>query len=320
MRTVRRRIRWGRVLLLIITLILVVSAVAGAAVYAYKSAFRPIEATVKANQQKKPDTNRINILLLGLDDGDENNPDSPRRSDTIILASISTEDGKVSLLSIPRDTRVAIPGHKGEDKIAHACFYGGTQLAVKTVEDLLSLPVDYYIAVDWKAFIKVVDILGGANLYVEHDMDYEDKYANLTIHLQKGYQHLDGRKAGEYVRFRSDELGDIGRVQRQQRFLKALSNDGLNVGLILKTPDIVNTIKEHVATDMTPVVMMKVAYHLKSINAGTLRVEMLPGSFATIGGLSYWSPNKEQTAQLVDRLFNSRTAKMSKVSGENESL
>ena len=320
MRTERRRIRWGRVLLLIITLMMVVSAIAGAAVYAYKSVFRPIEATAKTNPYKQSDNNQINVLLLGLDDGDENNADSPRRSDTMIVASINTEDGKVNLLSIPRDTRVIIPGHKGEDKIAHACFYGGPKLAVKTVEELLQLPVHYYAAVDWQAFIKVVDLAGGANLYVEHDMNYEDKYADLTIHLKKGYQHLDGRKAGEYVRFRSDELGDIGRVQRQQRFLKALSNDALNAGLILKTPGIVNTIKEHVFTDMTPFIMMKVAYHLKNVNTGSLRVEMLPGSFATIGGLSYWNPDKEQTTQLVDRLFNSRSAKMSKAFVEKESL
>ena len=78
--------------------------------------------------------------------------------------------------------------------------------------------------------MKAVDILGGVDLYVERNMNYDDPFANLSIHLTKGYQHLDGQKAGQYGRFRYDELGDIGGVQRQQRFLKALSDEMFRFG------------------------------------------------------------------------------------------
>lgn len=318
MRTVRRRVRWSRVLLVLIILMMLIVTVAGAAFHVYKIVFNTVPANTQAVSAQPSDSGRTNILLLGLDSGDESNVDSPRRSDTMIVASINNEDGTVNLLSIPRDTRVLIPGQKDYDKINHAYFFGGPRLAAKTVEEFLQLPIHYYAAVEWQAFIKIVDIVGGVNLYVERDMHYNDPYANLEINLQKGYQHLDGYKAGEYVRYRSDELGDIGRVQRQQRFIKALSNEALNAGLILKAPELVSTAKEYVQTDIPPGQMVKLAYSLKGLNAGNLHIEMLPGSFATHGGLSYWSPDAERIDQLIDRMFNSRSAEMSGVFDKNK--
>lgn len=318
MRTVRRRVRWSRVLLLFIVFMVFIVTVAGAAFYIYKTVFNAVPVSTQALSVQASDTKRTNILLLGLDSGDETNANSPRRSDTMIVASINNEDGTVNLLSIPRDTRVLIPGQKDYDKINHAYFIGGPKLAAKTVEDFLQLRIHYYAAVDWQAFIKVVDIVGGVNLYVERNMNYHDPYANLEISLQQGYQHLDGHKAGEYVRYRSDELGDIGRVQRQQRFIKALSSEVLNAGLILKLPELVSAAQEYVETDIPPGQMLKLAYRLKGLNAGNLHIEMLPGSFATLNGLSYWRPDTERIAQLVDRMFNSRSAEMSGVYDKNK--
>ena len=308
MRTVRRRIRWSRVLLLLIMLLMLAGTVVGAAYYTYKTVTKVVPA---ADQNYYSDSGRINILLLGLDDGDEENPGTQHRSDTMIVASIDKDDKTVNMLSIPRDTKVTIPGHKGYDKITHACFYGGPSLAVKTVENFLQLPIHYYVAVNWQAFIKIVDILGGVNLYVERDMNYEDPYADLKIHLSKGYQHLDGQKAGQYVRFRSDELGDIGRVQRQQKFIKAISSEAVSAGLILKVPSLLDAIKENVDTNIQTTQAVKLAYTLKGLDSSHLQVEMLPGSFSTIGGLSYWNPDPDQIAQLVGRMFNSRSANLS---------
>ncbi|HWR41561.1 LCP family protein [Sporomusa sp.] len=310
-----RKIRWDRVLILLILLLMAVIALAGATVYAYLNIVRttPTAQVVKSTE-RPPETlsNRVNILLLGVDDKDNENPyDTARRSDTMMVASISPENGTVNLLSLPRDTKVNIPGRKGYDKLNHAYAYGGAELARSTVEQFLHIPINYYVVIDWQAFIKVIDIMGGVDLYVEHDMNYEDPYANLDIHINKGYQHLNGEKAGEYVRFRSDELGDIGRVQRQQRFLKALAKEMMQVGTILKVPALVNTLNQYVETDMSAITMVKVANSLKSFSSSNLHTEMLPGDFATIEGLSYWVPDKEQTKQLVETMFMSTT----KVSG-----
>lgn len=308
----RRKIRWDRILILLVLLLLAVVAIAGATVYAYLSMARvPAVTPVVKSTERPPETlkNRINILLLGLDDQDHENPyDKARRSDTMMVASLNPDDGTINLLSLPRDTKVNIPGRKGYDKLNHAYAYGGAELARSTVEQFLHIPVNYYVVIDWQAFIKVIDILGGVDLYVEHDMHYRDPYADLTIDIDKGYQHLDGEMAGQYVRFRSDELGDIGRVQRQQRFVKALAKETMQVGTLLKVPALVSTLNQYVDTDMSVMTMAKVANSLKSFDSNNFNAEMLPGDFATIEGLSYWVPNTEQTTQVIEKMFFSKKA------------
>lgn len=301
----RRKIRWTRVILLLVFLITVLTSFSWAAVYTYKKfTSTPVVATkMEESKRIEPVSKYINILLLGVDEGDNEHPGAPRRSDTMIVASIDPEAGKVNLLSIPRDTKAAIPGHKGTEKITHAFFYGGPNLAMRTVEELLEIPIHHFVVIDWQAFIETIDILGGVDLYVESNMNYEDPYANLAIHLVRGYQHLDGSQSGQYVRFRSDELGDIGRVQRQQRFLKALTEQTLQFGNILKLPKFVQIIKEHITTDVSGVEMLKLANQVRKIKSGEVSAEMLPGNFATIDGLSYWVHNKEQTKQLVERML-----------------
>jgi len=313
MRPQRRKIVWKRLVLLVVILVAVVTSLSWAAVYTYaKLSSTPVlGTTVENNKAPQPVSKYINILLLGVDDGDNENPGAPKRSDTMIVASINPEEGKIHLLSIPRDTRVTIPGHKGSEKITHAFFYGQTELATRTVENLLELHIQHSVVIDWQAFIKAVDLLGGVDLYVENNMHYEDPYANLAINLTKGYQHLNGSQAGQYVRFRSDELGDIGRVQRQQRFLKALTEQSLQISNIWKLPMLIREIDQYITTDITGFKMIKLANNLKTFKSGDLSTEMLPGSFATIDGISYWVHNKEQTRLMVERMFLNDNAKMS---------
>ncbi|MCE5285328.1 MAG: LCP family protein [Pelosinus sp.] len=261
------------------------------------------QPALQVNTPEKKDSKRINILILGVDDGDPESPGSPRRSDTMMVASINPDDNTVNILSIPRDSKVAIPGHFGYDKITHAFFYGGANLSVRTVEDNFHIPLNYSIVIDWKAFIKVVDILGGVDIKVERDMNYEDPYENLSIHLQKGYQHLNGERAGEYVRFRHDELGDIGRVQRQDSFIKALTGQLLQTGTILKLPALITTISQYVQTDMNTYTLVKIANILKNLHTDAIHTEMLPGDFATIDDVSYWIPDREATQQIVESKF-----------------
>jgi LCP family protein required for cell wall assembly len=151
---------------------------AGTAVGPAASSDQTAEATL---------SKRVNILVLGIDYGDNEVSGSPKRSDTLIVASVDPVAGTVSVLSIPRDTRVAIPGRSGYDKIAHAYAYGGPQLSARTVEAFLGIPINYYVTLDWQGFISVVDILGGVDMYVEQDMNSEDLTAVYSIHLKKGF-------------------------------------------------------------------------------------------------------------------------------------
>lgn len=317
----RRKIRWMRLFVILFILVVGFTASIGAGVYAYLNLFHTAAAPGGAASGKTTDTlsSRINILLLGVDDAVDS-PDAPKRSDTIIVASINPKDGTINLLSIPRDTKVSIPGRKGYDKINSAYAYGGADLAERTVEQFLNISINYYVVMNWQGFMKAVDILGGVDLYVEKDMNYEDPYANLSIHLTKGFQHLDGTKAGEYVRFRHDELGDIGRVQRQQRFLTSLSDEMFKFGTVFKLPALTSVLRQYISTDMPPMTMLKFANTVKGFTESGLHTELLPGKFATIDGLSYWVPDKDQSRQMVESMFSTTSTKVTgPVSGKTKS-
>ena len=248
--------------------------------------------------------NRINILLIGVDDGDVDNPKtSPHRSDSMLLMGVHKSSGAVSLLSIPRDTRVAIPGHSSADKFGHSFAYGGVELTSAIIQEFLKVPVHYYVVADWQGFIRIVDALGGVDLYVEADMRYEDPYANLKIDLKKGFQHLNGQQAGQYVRFRHDEMGDIGRVARQQKFLKALATQAIRPGNLIRIPQIVAIVRQSVQTNLTLWTFKEVFVAIPSLKGNRIQSDMIPGNFANIGGVSYWAPDRVETAKVVERLF-----------------
>ena len=245
---------------------------------------------------------RLNVLILGIDDGDNEFKDAPKRTDVMLLASFDPVKNDVAILSLPRDTRVKIPGNQGLDKINHAYAYGGVPLAKKTVANLLMVPIHYYVLLNWQGFIDVIDIIGGIDYYVENDMDYEDPYADLSIHIEHGFQHMDGKKAGEYIRFRNDEMGDIGRVQRQQRFLKALASEMFSIGNVVKVPTLINSVEKHLKTDMDFLTMVKAANSFKVFGGEKLRAQMLYGDFQTINGVSYWVTSQDKTEQTLKEL------------------
>ena len=245
---------------------------------------------------------RLNVLILGIDDGDNEFKDAPKRTDVMLLASFDPVKNDVAILSLPRDTRVKIPGNQGLDKINHAYAYGGVPLAKKTVANLLMVPIHYYVLLNWQGFIDVIDIIGGIDYYVENDMDYEDPYADLSIHIEHGFQHMDGKKAGEYIRFRNDEMGDIGRVQRQQRFLKALASEMFSIGNVVKVPTLINSVEKHLKTDMDFLSMFKAANSFKVFGGEKVRAQMLYGDFQTINGVSYWVTSQDKTEQTLKEL------------------
>src|SRR3989304_3300791 len=143
------------------------------------------------------------------------------RADSLLLASFDPATDKINALSIPRDTRAAIPG-VGVTKINAAYAFGGPGLTIRTVEDLLGVKVDFYIKLGPKSFAKLVDAIGGVEIDVEKDMKYTDNWAGLRINLKKGRQGLYGTQAGGDIRFRHHALGAIGRGGRRPKTLMAL--------------------------------------------------------------------------------------------------
>ena len=309
----RRRMRWGRLFVLLVVLAVVLTSVFWGSVWVYTNIIHaPEKKVVAADPEIEKDeklNQRINVLLLGIDDGDSEADDSePKRTDAMIIASFDPVDHKISLLSLPRDTMVLLPGHTQYEKLNSAYTYGGVAMAKQTIANLLRIPIHYYALANWQGFIEIINLIGGVDLYVDRDMHYEDPYANLKIDIKHGYQHLDGEKSGQYVRFRSDELGDIGRVQRQQKFLKALSLQMFSVKNIAKIPKIVATAKKYLETDMDTVTMVKAARSFNIMSDNNIRSGMLYGNFydSPSSGISYWRSNRadiEKSLNEVDIPF-----------------
>lgn len=231
---------------------------------------------------------KVNILVMGVDE----RSDDVGRSDTMFVLTVDTQTKSVSLLSIPRDTRLKIPGH-GWDKINHAYAYGGHKLSQQAVEGLLGIPIDHYVLINFKGFQKIVDAVGGIDVDVEKRMHYEDPYDGtdgLVIDLRPGVQHMDGRTAIQYVRYR-DEEGDIGRIQRQQKFIKALFKEVSSPSVIPRIPSLIREISATVKSDMSTAEMINLASILNDAYKQGLKTDMVPGKPAYIDDISYWLPD-----------------------------
>lgn len=217
-----------------------------------------------------------------------------------MVASIDQTAEKAALLSIPRDTRVAIEGH-GYDKINHAYAYGGHNLTKKSVEHLLGVPMDHYVIIDTKSFERIIDAIGGVDIDVEKRMHYEDPWddnGGLVIDLYPGEQHMDGKKAIQYVRYRDGE-GDIGRIGRQQKFMKAVVAQVLSPEILPRLPDIVKEVSSAVKTDMSVTDFLSFAKQMKTFQANGLETQMVPGQPAYHKDISYWIPDITDVRELM---------------------
>ena len=241
-----------------------------------------------------------NIMVLGVDrrSGDTG------RSDTLFVTMLDTSRNQAALLSVPRDTLVSIPGH-GWDKVNHAYAYGGHDLSRKTLENFLGIQINNYVLVDFQGFIKLVDAIGGVDIDVEKPMQYADPYDGengLVINLQPGRQHMDGTTAIQYVRYR-DEEGDIGRVSRQQKFMKAVFAKLRSTSLLTRAPEIARTLYQSIETDLsvTDLASLLVTFAKNVSGTSQLETAMVQGSPAYLDDISYWIPNmmalRQQVAQ-----------------------
>lgn len=241
-----------------------------------------------------------NIMVLGVDrrSGDTG------RSDTLFVTMLDTSRNQAALLSVPRDTLVSIPGH-GWDKVNHAYAYGGHDLSRKTLENFLGIQINNYVLVDFQGFIKLVDAIGGVDIDVEKPMQYADPYDGengLVINLQPGRQHMDGTTAIQYVRYR-DEEGDIGRVARQQKFMKAVFAKLRSTSLLTRAPEIARTLYQSIETDLsvTDLASLLVTFAKNVSGTSQLETAMVQGSPAYLDDISYWIPNmmalRQQVAQ-----------------------
>lgn len=213
--------------------------------------YQPIERSEASGSKVDPKVENTSILIIGVDDSDTRNYNSGSRSDALMLATFNEKAKSVKLVSIPRDSYVYIPKVGYEDKIAHAHAFGGPAATIETVEKLFDIPIDYYVKMNFNAFIDVVDALGGIDVevpYTINEMDSKDR--RNAIHLEPGFQELDGEEALALARTRKKD-NDIERGKRQQEIIKAIVNKAVSVQGITKYADIIEAVGENLATDLT---------------------------------------------------------------------
>ena len=254
----------------------------------------------------KAPKDRANILILGVDGGES-------RSDTIMLASLDNKNKKLSIMSIPRDTRV-LDG-KEYDKITH--LYAGKkkeQATIDAVTRITGIPIHYYVIVDFKGFRNIMDALGGIDINVPNvnngGMHYEDPEQNLFIHLNAGMQHLNGKQAEGFVRYRHGYAeGDIGRVKAQQMFAKELLAQKLQPQYFLKAPQIFKEVSQNVKTNYGIMDMTSHLITFKALKPEDIQTFQLPGypSMANTryGELSCFIYDQAKTDEMVKQNFMS---------------
>jgi LCP family protein required for cell wall assembly len=271
-------------------------------------------------------TRPVNVLVLGvkvLTTDVSNPPPSLTRlryqalvnsfdglTDTMLLLRFNPENKKIAVLSIPRDTKTEIPGY-GVTKINAANIYGGPALTAKSVSQLLDgVGIDRYVTINVQGVQALIDALGGVTVYVPKDMKYQDDSQHLYINLKAGKQHLNGEQALQLLRFRYDEYGDIGRIQRQQMVMRALMEQALHPTVVARLPKILSVIQSYVDTNLSVEELVALVGYATRTSRSDVQMLMVPGDFNSPGEheASYWLPNYNHISSVMAQYFGVGTA------------
>ena len=300
-----RRI-FGKIVLILLLIIIILAGVFAYKVYKNGGGLTGIVTTLVGTDPEKiknlPD---FYCLLLGK---------SEAMTDTIMVAKYSPSTGNAALLSIPRDSFVGSNPNTAtaSDKI-NSKYQISPQRTIDAVNELTGLNLKYYITVDTKALRDLVNAIGGVYFDVPIKMDYDDSSQDLYIHLEPGYQLLDGQKAEWLVRFRHNNNGtsysyeygdnDLGRMRTQREFLMAVAKQTLKLENITKINDIMNVIEQEVETNIDFDTMMEYAPALLNINADNIQTNMLPGTPQYCNGVAVYLVDKDEAKDVVNELF-----------------
>lgn len=237
----------------------------------------------------------LQFLMLGVDSLDAKKADNAR-SDTIMVVNVDGKTGKVNIISIPRDTYTKIKGYK-KTKINHSFKYGGSELTLDTVNNLLGTDIKYYVTVDYRFVEDVVDKIGGVEVDVPIDMNYEDPTADppLTIDIKQGRQTLKGYDAIGFLRFRKGyKDADLGRVKAQQQFMSAILSKMKEPKTLVRAPLLLGSYINYTENNIPVKKLVKIAAKMRNITSEDINTNTLPGTPKYIGGVSYFIPNENK--------------------------
>lgn len=290
---------WLKIPLIII--ILLVLGIGGYAFTVYQNAkstvndkmHDPVE-TIDTDLTKKKlqDTEKINVLLLGIDAEDN----QEGRSDAIMVMQLDPEEDSISIVSIPRDTRTEIVGRGVQDKINHAFAFGGAEMSIATVEELLDIDLDYYVSINMDGLVELVDELG--TITIHNDIAWSDKGYDFT----EGKVVMDGDQTKSFVRMRKqDPSGDFGRTQRQRKVIEGIINEGAQVGSVPKFSSMMDILGTNMNSNID-FDDMKTLFGSYRDTRRNITEHMIDGSGETIDGIYYLIVPDEEIQKARDIL------------------
>lgn len=258
--------------------------------------------SVLRDEAVEPLKDNISILFIGVDESDKRAGNGNARSDALLVATLNNKEKTVKLLSIPRDSYVYVPSRGRQDKITHAHAFGGTSSTIETVEGFLDIPIDYYVKMNFNAFIEVVDALGGVDVEVPYDRVELDENDKRTIELKKGLQHLDGKHTLALARTRKLD-SDVERGKRQQMILQAIMSKAFSVQSVTKYGDLIDAIGDNMKTNMTFNEMKSLLEYAKGGMPEVTTVN-LNGTDDMSTGIYYWMLDEEHLNEVKHELQN----------------
>lgn len=254
----------------------------------------------------------ISILLLGIEDYSTNGQNG--RADTIIIMTSDPNTNEINMVTVPRDTRVNIENAAEFSEInkinsAYALGsvtgYGDVKLQVETVEKLLDVPIDYYVAIDFNGFRDIVDALGGVTIDVKKAFWEENFYNNEKIQFEQGEQHLSGEEALAFVRMRKRPVNaSYSRDERQRQFIKATIDQALSAGTLFKVGKISDILGENIKTDLSVNEIFDLQKIFSKSEGLSIQSIEIKGEDRYVGRGSYFIPEEESLKEVSEKLRN----------------
>lgn len=245
-------------------------------------------------------SSRTNILIIGKEH---------QRTDTIMFLSYDEKEKKANVISIPRDTYYKREGYKSTSANKINAIYQSEGIVglMSAVEDILGLDIDNYVEIDYNALVSIVNAVGGVDVYIPVDMNYDDPYDNppLSIHFEKGDAHLDGQDALRFLRFRKNNDGvgypdgDLGRIRTQQAFVQNLIDKCIS----LKIVDVVTSCFAYVETDISLIDAVELASGLIGFSSDNVEMTTMDCYGKYIDGLSFVVPNERSIKKYVYDMY-----------------
>ncbi|SCB02242.1 Transcription antiterminator [Bacillus mycoides] len=280
--------------------------IVGGGVYAYTvysnvsntldAVHKPLDREKSEKRDQKVDVSDkkpISILMMGVDQRGEDQG----RSDSLMLFTLNPTTKSMKIVSIPRDSYTEIVGKGTKDKINHAYAFGGIDMAVKTVENFLNVPVDHYIEVNMDGFKDIVDAVGGVDVNNDLDFTYEG------IHFEKGNIHLDGTKALHYSRMRKlDPRGDFGRQMRQRQVIQGVIKQGASVSSLASYGDVLKAIEKNVKTSLTQDQMFDIQKNYKDCIQNSEEIQIPGDGHKAADGIWYYYVPDAAKQDLTNKL------------------